>query len=137
MLAYQVDIFSFQVGGYGLAEGRIEPNGLSSTVSLLLPCAFIDVGSVIFDVFVVAIQLTKDMKIHDRIRALPLTEAFITIKDHKQNFKSHPKFRLFNPNSNFWSLKAPFFQTHVFFTTLKYILTNGFFLSFVEVTIFC
>ena len=45
-------------------------------------------------------KITSDLKLDDRVRALPLKEAFITLKDHKQNFKSNPKCRLLNPTKS-------------------------------------
>lgn len=47
-----------------------------------------------------AIKVTQELPIFNRIRALPLKDAFITMKDHKSNFKSHPKCRLLNPTKS-------------------------------------
>ena len=45
-------------------------------------------------------NLTKTLKIHDRIKKLPLKSAYITVKDHKENFLTHPKCRLINPTKS-------------------------------------
>ena len=45
-------------------------------------------------------EITSELHLDDRVRALPLKEAFLTLKDHKQNFKSNPKCRLLNPTKS-------------------------------------
>ena len=45
-------------------------------------------------------NLTKKLKIHERIKKLPLKNAYITVKDHKENFLTHPKCRLINPTKS-------------------------------------
>ena len=48
-----------------------------------------------------ALKVTKHLAISDRISQLPLKEAFITLKDHKENFESAPKCRLLNPTKSY------------------------------------
>ena len=36
----------------------------------------------------------------DRIESFPPRDAFITLKDHKENFRNHPKCRLINPTKS-------------------------------------
>ena len=45
-------------------------------------------------------KATEHLAVSDRINQLPLKEAFITLKDHKENFKSAPKCRLINPTKS-------------------------------------
>ena len=45
-------------------------------------------------------KVTKDLEISNRVCELPLKEAFITLKDHKDNFRSAPKCRLINPTKS-------------------------------------
>ena len=40
------------------------------------------------------------MELEDRINQLPLKEAYVTLKDHKNNFRSNPKCRLINPTKS-------------------------------------
>ena len=40
------------------------------------------------------------MKIVDRVECLAKTPAYITLKDHKENFMSKPTCRLINPSKN-------------------------------------
>ncbi len=47
-----------------------------------------------------AVSIAKDLQLCDRIKALPLKEAFITLKDHKENFNNNPKCRLLNPTKS-------------------------------------
>ena len=42
-------------------------------------------------------QIAQEHKIADRVEAYACREAFITLKDHKENFLSNPKCRLLNP----------------------------------------
>ena len=46
-------------------------------------------------------EATKDLAISNRIHQIPLKEVFITLKDHKENFKSAPKCRLLNPTKSY------------------------------------
>ena len=41
--------------------------------------------------------IAQDLKLDERIECFPPNQAFITLKDHKENFLSHPKCRLINP----------------------------------------
>ena len=41
--------------------------------------------------------LAESLKLADRIESIPEAEAFITLKDHKQNFTHQPQCRLINP----------------------------------------
>merc|ERR1712240_404487 len=52
------------------------------------------------DINLEAKNLTKNLKINDRIKQLPLKNAYITVKDHKENFLTHPKCRLINPTKS-------------------------------------
>ena len=42
-------------------------------------------------------SITKSLKIDDRVECMSETTAFITLKDHKNNFVNAPKCRLINP----------------------------------------
>ena len=42
-------------------------------------------------------SIAKSLKLADRIDHLATTEAFITLKDHKENFVNKPTCRLINP----------------------------------------
>ena len=42
-------------------------------------------------------QITTDLSIGDRIDTMASKGAFITIRDHKENFETNPKYRLINP----------------------------------------
>ena len=42
-------------------------------------------------------ELTNNLRIGNRIDIMAKREAFVTLKDHKENFDSHPKCRLINP----------------------------------------
>lgn len=42
-------------------------------------------------------DITDELKISNRIEPMAQTEAFISIKDHKDNFENHPQCRLINP----------------------------------------
>ena len=42
-------------------------------------------------------QIASGFNIADRVECLAKTNAFITLKDHKENFTSNPKCRLINP----------------------------------------
>lgn len=41
--------------------------------------------------------IAEKLKIDDRVEVLQSSEAFITLKDHKQNFQNQPQCRLINP----------------------------------------
>ena len=41
--------------------------------------------------------IVKKLEIQDRVFRTTDREAFVTVKDHKDNFKNAPKFRLINP----------------------------------------
>ena len=41
--------------------------------------------------------IAEGFEIGDRVDCLAKTNAFITLKDHKENFRSNPKCRLINP----------------------------------------
>ena len=45
-------------------------------------------------------QLAKGLDLEERIQKLGENNCFITLKDHKPNFQSHPKSRLINPSKN-------------------------------------
>ena len=42
-------------------------------------------------------NVAKSYNIDDHVECLAKAEAFITLKDHKDNFRSHPTCRLLNP----------------------------------------
>ena len=42
-------------------------------------------------------EITTKLRIADRVEAIPEQQAFITLKDHKQNFQNQPQCRLINP----------------------------------------
>ena len=44
-----------------------------------------------------ALSIAKDLEIEDRVDKLSHNEAYITLKDHKENFQNNPKVRLINP----------------------------------------
>ena len=44
--------------------------------------------------------ITKDLSIDDRVDIMAKKNAFITLKDHKENFESNPKCRLLNPTKS-------------------------------------
>ena len=44
--------------------------------------------------------LAQDLEISDRIQCLAPKDAYITLKDHKDNFKFNPKCRLINPTKS-------------------------------------
>ena len=41
--------------------------------------------------------IAHNQKLEDRIESFPLRDAFIRLKDQKENFRNHPKYRLINP----------------------------------------
>ena len=42
-------------------------------------------------------QIANDLSISDRIETMAPKNAFVTVKDHKEDFETNPKFRLINP----------------------------------------
>ena len=42
-------------------------------------------------------SIAEDLNLSDKIECLAQTNAFITLKDHKENFMNKPKCRLINP----------------------------------------
>ena len=52
------------------------------------------------DINVEAKNLTKNLKIHDRIKKLPLKNAYIKVKENKENFLTHLKCRLINTSKS-------------------------------------
>ena len=42
--------------------------------------------------------ITKNLNIDDRVETTAMKEAFITLKDHKENFVNRPTCRLINPS---------------------------------------
>lgn len=42
--------------------------------------------------------ITEKLRIDDRVERTATKEAFITLKDHKNNFESKPTYRLINPS---------------------------------------
>ena len=45
-------------------------------------------------------KIAVDLKLDDRIECIAEREAFITLKDHKDNFENNPKCRLINPSKS-------------------------------------
>ena len=45
-------------------------------------------------------DITEELGVSDRVRALPLKPAFVTLKDHKPNFNTNPTCRLLNPTKS-------------------------------------
>ena len=41
--------------------------------------------------------ISSDLSISDRIETMARKEAFVIVKDHKENFETNPKYRLINP----------------------------------------
>ena len=54
-------------------------------------------ASIVDSINAEAKSLAKNLDLDDRIEALPKTDAFVTLKDHKPNFHLQPKCRLINP----------------------------------------
>ena len=44
--------------------------------------------------------IANNYEIAERVDCLPMTDAFITLKDHKPNFTTNPKSRLINPSKS-------------------------------------
>ena len=42
-------------------------------------------------------NLAKKYDVHDRAHTMSTPQAFVTIKDHKEDFRTNPKYRLLNP----------------------------------------
>jgi len=42
-------------------------------------------------------KICSDISISDRIETITKREAFVTVKDHEENFEISPKYRLINP----------------------------------------
>ena len=45
-------------------------------------------------------KITASLALSDRVKQIAKKPAFITLKDHKENFESHPKCRLINPSKS-------------------------------------
>ena len=45
-------------------------------------------------------KIATKLKIDDRVQQFREAEAFITVKDHKDNFPNFPTFRLINPSKS-------------------------------------
>ena len=45
-------------------------------------------------------QIATNLELDDRINITPHNQAFITLKDHKHNFRNNPKCRLINPTKS-------------------------------------
>ena len=45
-------------------------------------------------------MITSKLSIGDRVDTMATRNAFVTLKDHKDNFDSHPKCRLINPSKS-------------------------------------
>ena len=45
-------------------------------------------------------DIAQELDLADRIEKIPESEAFITLKDHKQNFMNQPTCRLINPSKS-------------------------------------
>ena len=53
--------------------------------------------SVLKNIHAEAKLIAQSLKLDDRIESYPPRDAFIELKDHKENFSNHPKCRLINP----------------------------------------
>ena len=42
-------------------------------------------------------QITNNLSVSDRIETMASKDAFVTLKDHKENFETNPEYRLINP----------------------------------------
>jgi hypothetical protein len=42
-------------------------------------------------------QITDNLSVSDRIETMASKEAFVTLKNDKENFETNPKYRLINP----------------------------------------
>ena len=49
------------------------------------------------DIIIADIHIAKNLDLADRINTTAERESFITLKDHKENFKNKPTCRLINP----------------------------------------
>ena len=45
-------------------------------------------------------EIAVDLELDDRINAMPIRDAYVTLKDHKENFNCKPKCRLINPTKS-------------------------------------
>ena len=45
-------------------------------------------------------RISKKFSIEQKIDIMPQQQSFITIKDHKENFRTNPKYRLLNPTKS-------------------------------------
>ena len=45
-------------------------------------------------------SISTKLKISDTVERIARTPAFVTLKDHKDNFRSNPTCRLVNPSKN-------------------------------------
>ena len=45
-----------------------------------------------------AYEIAKELQLDSRMEKLQTSEAYITVKDHKENFNVNPTFRLINPS---------------------------------------
>lgn len=55
---------------------------------------------IIYEINDEAKEIAQELKIDDRVNVLPTKEAYFTLKDHKNNFKTNPKGRLINPTKS-------------------------------------
>ena len=46
--------------------------------------------------------IASKYEISERVNCLPMTDVFISLKDHKSNFTTNRKCRLINPSKNEW-----------------------------------
>ena len=61
-----------------------------------------------------AATIASGLELDDRIEALAERKAFITMKDHKEDFESNPKFRLINPcKTNLGRVSKCILQDHI------------------------
>ena len=78
----------------------LKSNVVSPSFSRFCTQLLLVINKTLKDINLEAKNLTKNLKIHDRIKQLPLKNAYITVKDHKENFLTHPKCRLINPTKS-------------------------------------
>ena len=56
--------------------------------------------TIIDDINNEAMNLTAELKIADRVEIPPKKDAYITLKDHKNDFPNKIKYRLINPTKS-------------------------------------
>ena len=78
-------------------KGRVEPNDFASTVSVFWLWFFVGEFVVESEINSEASKIAKTYKIQDRAEIMAKSPAFISLKDHKDNFHQNHPCRLINP----------------------------------------